>query len=158
MVTLEDASKTGADAAGAANPQSAKSESTESLPVTPEDRFLVEGDLDDVEIVYNASSAAPHVAQNLRGDFVFAEGQARVCLFGQNRDELAFIVEQTITIKAEPKHVVVSVEPCNPERLLTYDIAAMQRKACLRSKQEDVWRDQYIEEGGYRKFAEVTAV
>ena len=158
MATLKDASKTGAALAGAANQQSEKSESTESLPVTPEDRFLVEGDLDDVEIVYNASSAAPHVAQNLRGDFVFAEGQARVCLFGQNPDELAFIVEQAITMKAQPKHVGVSVEPCNPERLLTYDIAAMQRNAFLRSKQEDALAlIKYIEEGGYRKFAEVTA-
>ena len=49
MATLKDASKTGAALAGAANQQSEKSESTESLPVTPEDRFLVEGDLDDVE-------------------------------------------------------------------------------------------------------------
>jgi len=130
----------------------------EPLPVTPEDRFLVEGNLDDVEIVYNASAVAPHVAQNLRGDFVFAQGQARVCLFGQNPDELAFIVEQTISIKAEPKHVAVSVEPCNPEQLLTYDIAATQRNAFLRSKKEDALAlIKYIEDGGYRKFAEVTA-
>ena len=52
-------------------------------------RFLLEGDLDDVEILYNANSRAPHIAQNLRGDFVFSQNEARICLFGQNPDGLA---------------------------------------------------------------------
>ena len=40
------------------------------LPLTGKNRFLVEGALDDVEILYNASQNAPHVAENLRGEFV----------------------------------------------------------------------------------------
>jgi hypothetical protein len=126
--------------------------------VTPEDRFLVEGDLDDVEILYNSSSSAPHVAQNLRGDFVFAQSQARVCLFGQNPDELALVAERAISAKAEPKHVAVSVESCDPEQLLTYDIAAMQRNAFLQSKKKDALAlIKHVEVGDYRRFAEVTA-
>ena len=78
----------------------------------------MEGDLGDVEILYNASPSAPHVAQNLRGDFVFAQNQASVCLFGQNPDELALIVKQAISAKADPRQVAVLVEPCNPEQLL----------------------------------------
>ena len=43
------------------------------LPTTEKNRFLVEGDLDDVEILYNANAKAPHIAENLRGDFVFSQ-------------------------------------------------------------------------------------
>ena len=98
------------------------------------------------------------MSQNLRGDFVFAQNQARVCLFGQTSDELALVVEQMISAKAEPKHVAVTVEPCNAEQLLTYDIAAMQRNAFLRSKKVDALAlIKHIEDADYRKFVEVTA-
>ena len=158
-------SETKADA-GAATPSNiepassspAKETPSDTLPTTDKNKFLVEGDLDDVELLYNASSIAPHVAQNLRGDFVFAEHQARVCLFGQNPDELALIVERTTSAKVDPKQVTVSVEPCNPEQLLTYDIVATQRNAFLRSKKEDALALlKFIEDGSYRQFAEVTA-
>ena len=119
----------------------------------------MEGDLGDVEILYNASPSAPHVAQNLRGDFVFAQNQASVCLFGQNPDELALIVKQAISAKADPRQVAVLVEPCNPEQLLSYDIVATQRNAFLRSKREDALAlIKHIEDDNYRRFAEVTAV
>ena len=109
-------------------------------------------------MLYNASSNAPHVAQNLRGDFVFAQNQARVCLFGENPDELPPIVERTISAKAAPRQVTVSIELCNPEQLLTYDIAATQRNAFLRSKKEDALTlIKYIEDANYRKFAEISA-
>ena len=66
------------------------------LPTTEKNRFLVEGDLDDVEILYNANSKAPHIAQNLRGDFVFSQNEARICLFGQNPAGLALTMEQAV--------------------------------------------------------------
>lgn len=138
--------------------QTTKPERMENLPITEKNRFLVAGDLDDMEILYNASPNAPHVAQNLRGDFVFAENQARVCLFGQNPKELALMAEQTISAKVAPKQVTVSVEPCNPEQLLSYDIVVTQRNAFLRSRKEDALAlIKYLEDNNYRKFAEVTA-
>ena len=140
------------------NLQAAKPAAPEALPITEKNRFLVGGDLDDVEFLYNASPKAPHVAQNLRGDFVFAQNQARVCLFGQNPNELALVAEQTISAKVESKQIALSVEPCNPEELLGYDIVVTQRNAFLRSKKEDALALlKYIEDDSYRKFAEVTA-
>jgi hypothetical protein len=141
-----------------ASPQAGKPAPTEALPITEKNRFLVGGDLDDVELLYNASPNAPHVAQNLRGDYVFAQNQARACLFGQNPNELALVAEQTILAKVEPKQVALSVEPCDPEQLLSYDIVATQRNAFLRSKKEDALALlKFIEDDNYRKFAEVTA-
>ena len=140
------------------SPRAANSAPAEALPITEKNRFLVGGDLDDVEILYNASPSAPHVAQNLRGDFVFAQNQARVCLFGQNPDELALKVEQTISTKAEPKQPTVSVEPCDPRQLLSYDIIVTQRNAFLKTTREDALALlKLIENDDYRKFAEVTA-
>ena len=133
-------------------------EPTDKLPTTEKNRFLVEGNLDDVEILYNASPNAPHVAQNLRGDFVFAQNEARVCLFGQNPDGLALTVKQAISAKAGPRQVAVLVEPCNSEHLLSYDIVATQRNAFLGSKRDDALAlTKTIEEENYRKFSEVTA-
>ena len=53
-----------------------------TLPITEKNRFLIEGDLADVVALYNAGAKAPHVALNLRGEFVFADDRANVCLFG----------------------------------------------------------------------------
>jgi hypothetical protein len=131
----------------APNASAVKPERSENLPITEKNRFLVGGDLDDVEILYNASPSAPHVAENLRGDFVFAQNRARVCLFGKNPDELALTAKEAISAKADPRQIAVQVEPCDPEQLLTYDIIATQRSAFLRAKKEDA----------FRRFAEVTA-
>ena len=118
----------------------------------------MEGDLDDVEILYNASSKAPHIAQNLRGDFVFSQNETRICLFGQNPDGLALTAKQAILAKADARQIAVTVEPCNPEDLLGYDIVATQRNAFLRSKRDDALAlIKTIEDDDYRKFAEVTA-
>ena len=149
--------------AGASTPEStnapaANAAPADALPITEKNRFIVDGNLDDVEILYNASPSAPHIAQNLRGDFVFAQNQARVCLFGQNPDELPLTVKQAISAKTAPRQVAVLVERCNPGQLLSYDLIATQRNAFLRSKREDALAlTKSIEEDNLRKFAEVTA-
>ena len=128
------------------------------LPTTEKNRFLVEGDLDDVEILYNTNSKAPHIAQNLRGDFVFSQNEARICLFGQNSAGLALTAEQAVLAKADTRQIAVTVEPCNPEQLLNYDIVATQRNAFLQTKRDDALAlIKAIEDDDYRKFAEVTA-
>ena len=130
----------------------------DGLPTTEKNRFLVEGDLDDVELLYNASPKAPNVAQNLRGDFVFSQNQARVCLFGQNPDGMALTVKQAISAKVDPRQITVTFEPCDPDNLLNYDIVATQRNAFLRSKRDDALAlIKTVEFDNYRKFAEVTA-
>jgi hypothetical protein len=135
-----------------------KTVTTGALPTTKKNRFLVEGDLDDVEILYNTNSKAPHIAQNLRGNFVFSQNEVRICLFGQNPSGLAVIAEQRVLAKADTRQVAVTVEPCDPEHLLNYDIVATQRNAFLQTKRDDALAlIKAIEDDDYRKFAEVTA-
>ena len=52
-----------------------------TLPPIEKNRFLLEGDLADVVALYNAGATAPHVVLNLRGEFVFTDDRANVCLF-----------------------------------------------------------------------------
>ena len=44
----------------------------------------------------NATAAAPHVALNLRGDFVFANGTARACMFGEHTDRATYTALQAV--------------------------------------------------------------
>jgi hypothetical protein len=130
----------------------------DKLPTTEKNRFLVEGDLNDLELLYNVSPKAPNVAQNLRGDFVFSQNQARACLFGQSPDGLALTVKQAILAKVNPRQITVTFEACDTENLLTYDIVALQRNAFLRSRRDDALALlKTVEFDNYRKFAEVTA-
>ena len=67
-----------------------------TLPTTEKNRFLIEGDLADVVALYNASANAPHVALNLRGEFVFADDRANVCLFGRNPEGVALTIRSAL--------------------------------------------------------------
>ena len=127
------------------------------LPPTKQNQFLLEGDLADVVALYNAGANAPHVALNLRGDFVFADDHANVCLFGRNPDGFALTIRSMLA----PYHLkaVTGLDrPCDPQRLDAYDVVAMQRGAFLESTQVDALSlIKQIEIGAMRKFALVSA-
>ena len=89
---------------------------------------------------------------------MFSQNQARICLFGQNPAGLALTAEQAVLAKADTRQIAFTVEPCNPEQLLSYDIVATQRNAFLRTKRDDALAlIKTIEDDDYRRFAEVTA-
>jgi TonB family protein len=130
----------------------------QKLVVTEKNRFLIEGDRGDIEILYNSSPSAPNVAQNLRGDFVFAHNDANVCLFGQAPEELSSIVREAISAKSEPAQVMIHIEPCRVQDLLNNDIIATERGAFLRAVREDALAlIKAIENDSFRRFTEVTA-
>ena len=107
-----------------------------TLPTTEKNRFLIEGDLADVVALYNAGAKAPHVALNLRGEFVFADDHANVCLFGRNPEGVALTVRSVLA----PYHLKTINglnQSCDPQRLDAYDVVAMQRGAFLKSAPED---------------------
>jgi hypothetical protein len=127
------------------------------LPPTKQNRFLLEGDLADVVALYNAGAKAPHVALNLRSEFVFADDRANVCLFGRNPDGVALTIRSVLA----PYHLKIVTgldQPCDPQRLDAYDVVAMQRGAFLKSTQVDALSlIKQIEIGAMRKFALVSA-
>ena len=128
-----------------------------TLPFTEKNRFLLEGDLADVVALYNAGAKAPHVTLNLRGEFVFADDRANVCLFGRNPEGVALTVRSALA-PYQLKTVTGLDQSCDPQRLDTYDIVAMQRGAFLKTAPEDaLLLIKQIEIGGMRQFARVSA-
>ena len=127
------------------------------LPTTDKNRFLLEGDLSDVLALYNAGANAPHVALNLRGQFVFANDRANVCLFGSNPDGVALIVRSALAPYIL-KTITGLDQPCDPQNLETYDIVVTRRGAFLKTAQADALSlIKQIENGAMRQFALISA-
>ena len=127
------------------------------LPTTDKNRFLLEGDLNDVLALYNAGANAPHVALNLRGQFVFADDRANVCLFGGNPDGVSLIVRSALAPYLL-KTITGLDQSCDPQKLETYDIVATQRGAFLKTAQADALSlIKQIENGAMRQFALISA-
>ena len=131
----------------------------ETLPVTDKNKFLIQGDLDDLVIAYNASSTAPHIAQNLRGEYVFSGNDAKICLFGDTPEGFALNVKQAVSAAIAPRTIDVSIAShCETKNLLSYDIVALQRGAFLRAPRVDALALIKAAEGDdYRKFGIVDA-
>lgn len=51
-----------------------------SIARTERNRFLLDGNLDDLVLMFNVSPAAPNVYKNLNGDVGFDAGRAELCL------------------------------------------------------------------------------
>ena len=74
--------------------------------------------------------APKHRTSNLRGEFVFADDRANVCLFGRNPDDVALTIRSALA----PYHLKAVTgldQACDPQRLDAYDVVAMQRGAFL---------------------------
>ena len=107
--------------------------------------------------LYNAGANAPHVALNLRGQFVFADDRANVCLFGGNPDSVALIVRSALAPYLL-KTITGLDQSCDPQNLETYDIVATQRGAFLKTAQADALSlIKQIENGAMRHFALISA-
>ena len=145
--------------ANAPTPSPTPTSDASQLPITERNKFLIEGDLADVEILYNASASAPHIALNLRGEYVFADNQASVCLFGENPDGFAVSVKKTLSDAIPSKSVEIAITgTCDTTNLASYDIVATQRGAFLRSsKSAALALIKAIENDDYRRFVTIGA-
>ncbi len=127
------------------------------LPETDKNRFLLEGDLNDVLALYNAGANAPRVALNLRGQFVFADDRANVCLFGDNPTGIPLIVRSALAPHSI-KTLTGLDQSCDPQNLETYDIVVTQRGAFLKTARADALAlIKQIEIGAMREFALISA-
>jgi hypothetical protein len=126
---------------------------------TDKNRFLFDGDLKDVEILYNANASAPHIARNLRDEYVFANNEAVVCLFGDNPDDFAVSLKKTLSAAISAKSVEIGITAtCDANDLLKYDIIATQRGAFLRSPRSAALAlIKAVENDDYRRFTTVSA-
>ena len=91
--------------------------------ITAKNRFLIEGDLQDIVLIYNAGSSAPHVVKNLRGDIVFQDGRVDACVFNREDDDvLGNVVRSTLAAYPTARTILIGTEPCDAARILSFDI------------------------------------
>jgi hypothetical protein len=140
-----------------ATPQAAPSTSEPKLPETEKNSFLIKGEFQDVVILYNSTPDAPHIALNLRGDYVFANDSVRICLFGENPEDVAQTVQLALDLY-HPKEIAGMDGQCDVQHLAAYDLVAVQRGVFLKSPQADALvLIGDVEAGAFRKFRVITA-
>ena len=128
-----------------------------TLPTTDKNRFLIEGDLEDVVVLYNASPASPHVSLNLRGDLVFANSRGDVCQFGSATDNVAMTLKTAIA-SYRLRTIIGANLACEPARLSSYDMIVSRRGAFLGQNLPDALvLVKAIETDVFKQFSVVTS-
>ena len=104
--------------------------------MTTKNEFLMKGDVGDTLLLYNSSSHAPHVAKNIRGDVVFSDGRADICLFEDYVDPvLSYTVTRTLA-KYHLAKIIGATDLCKVDQLQSYDVIATKRDTFLRQEPE----------------------
>jgi hypothetical protein len=115
----------GADAAAGATPP--------AYATTPENKFLLEGDVGDLILMFNASGSAPNVYKNIRGDIGFEGGRARLCHAHQPAEDpfRAKLIRTTLQAQGA-KDLEFADAACAELGLTEYDVAIAERGELLR--------------------------
>jgi len=105
--------------------------------LTEKSKFLVEGPVNEIILLYNASPTAPKVWKNVRGDVVFQNDSASVC-FAQPNVELAVsrYVDHYLGDRGA-KTIASTSTPCDLSNAgKTIDIMVFQRGTLLANREE----------------------
>lgn len=155
-----DRSASGKDAPAGAASATAVSSTTKSavqLAATDKNRFLMEGDLGDVVLMYNTSPQAPHVVRNLRGDVVFEGDRADVCVVGSKANDGMQDIVRSALAPYRLKTLVQAPGGCDADHLPAYDVIATRRGTFL--KQEMAFSlalAKALETDGFKQLASLT--
>ena len=109
----------------------------ERLGLSDDTKVLIEGQSDDILLFYNISSTAPHVWRNVRGDIVFQDDTAALCIAEPKPDlERERIIEHLLRDNGV-KTVTSMARPCDLARAATdADIIAVQRGELLKQRDD----------------------
>jgi uncharacterized protein YecT (DUF1311 family) len=95
---------------------------------------LIEGPPDDVVLLYNSTSTAPHVWRNVKGDVVFQNDGATRCIAGASDIGVERYVDHILKDHGA-KTLTVATSPCDlPKAASNVDIIAFHRSDLLREK------------------------
>jgi uncharacterized protein len=117
-------------------------------------KVLVEGVLDDIVLLYNASTSAPSVWKNVRGDIVFQQDAASLC-FAQSNSDVAMVryIEHILGDKGAKK-LTTAPPPCDlSQASSSIDVIAFQRGELLKDREEYIMALAKMMEGEtFRKY------
>ena len=102
------------------------------IVATDHNRFLLDGSLGDLVLMYTAAPSAPHVVRNLRGDLVFGQGVASACIYEKDAGAAIRDRIQLALAKYALKQLFVEAAPCGFDGAPSVDIVAVERGVFLK--------------------------
>ena len=128
------------------------------LGLSDPNKFLVEGSLQDIILLYNISSTAPHVWRNVRGDIVFQNDTAAMCFAQATPDVLMERFAEHLLRDKGIRSLSTTSAPCDlSSAAKSVDIIAFQRGDLLKQKDEYLLQLAKIVEGNvFREYEIVT--
>lgn len=110
------------------------------------------GDDADFVVLYNDTSLAPNVIKNLKGEFEFSGGRAKICTFYPISDlDIHRGILAYVTGKGAPS-IDFNPSPCNESQFMNYDLLIGQRKQILALSQHYMLPVLKLMEDGKLKF------
>ncbi len=102
------------------------------IVTTDHNRFLLDGSLGDLVLMYTAAPSAPHVVRNLRGDLVFGQGIATTCIYEKDAGAAVRDRIQLALAKYPIKQLLIEAAPCGFNGAPSVDIVAVERGVFLK--------------------------
>ena len=119
---------------------------------------LVEGPLEDIILLYNISSTAPHVWRNVRGDVVFENDTASMCFAQKAPDILMVRFAEHLLRDKDVRSLSTTAAPCDLSAgTANVDIIAFQRGELLKQREEYLLQLAKLVDGSaFREFQVTT--
>ncbi|WP_127089158.1 hypothetical protein [Aquabacter cavernae] len=121
-----------ATAAGATAPAAVPNPDALRTSLTEKNRFLLDGSVEDVVFLYNASSEAPHVLKNLKGDIVFERSTASVCIFQKQENAASTNLARRVLSGYGLDTISIDARPCASDKLRSFDVVMVRRATMFR--------------------------
>jgi hypothetical protein len=103
----------------------------QAVSITAANAILLQGEPEDVVVLYNASPRAPSIGRNLVGAFTFRTGKASLCLNGIAHTPGLERAIADLLVRFDGREVAVSSSPCQPVDVSSRDLLLIQRRAFL---------------------------
>jgi hypothetical protein len=121
-------------------------------------KFLVEGSLQDIILLYNISSTAPHVWRNVRGDVVFQNDTAMMCFAQPTPDVLMERFAEHLLRDQGIRSLSMTSSPCDLSAAAkSVDVFAFRRGDLLKQKDEYLLElAKNVENNAFREYQIIT--
>ena len=128
------------------------------LGLTDKSRFLVEGPQQDIILLYNATPSAPHVWKNIRGDLVFQDAKAQLCVAHEIIDLAMVRSAERLLSTVATVEVIRSERTCNAsDSMRSTDVIVIQRGGLLKQKEAYILGvAKFVEQGQFRVYQTIT--
>ena len=117
-------------------------------------KVIVKGPQSDVILLYNASSTAPHVWRNVRGDIVFQNDEASLCFARLPEIPIERYIEHTLSDRGAKSVTTSSPPTCDLSKAAAaVDVIAFQRGALLNARNDYILAlGKLMEAGTFRQY------